>query len=144
MQKTRIPEATLSPSVRRSFSPARLDALKEVASIGAGHAATALSLMTGARIMIEVPMVNVGRLSELSPNIAPPDAPIVSIMMEMHGALNGQTLLGGRSGLGRGGMMGGGLGGLPGGRPGFGFGGAPVFPKKLNALPGRKVKASAT
>jgi chemotaxis protein CheC len=93
MQKTRIPEATLSPSVRRSFSPARLDALKEVASIGAGHAATALSLMTGARIMIEVPMVNVGRLSELSPNIAPPDAPIVSIMMEMHGALNGQTLL---------------------------------------------------
>ncbi|MGQ0703023.1 MAG: chemotaxis protein CheC, partial [Gemmatimonadales bacterium] len=31
------------------------DALREVANIGAGHAATALSQMTGGRIMISVP-----------------------------------------------------------------------------------------
>ena len=72
---------------------ARIDALKEVASIGAGHAATALSLMTGARIMIEVPMVTVGQLSELAPAIAAPDAPIVSVMMDMNGSLTGKTLL---------------------------------------------------
>src|SRR5437868_2185103 len=71
----------------------RIDALKEVASIGAGHAATALSLMTGARIMIEVPMVTVGQLSELAPAIAAPDAPIVSVMMDMNGSLTGKTLL---------------------------------------------------
>jgi chemotaxis protein CheC len=93
MENIQIPEARLSPTVMRSFSPQRLDALKEVASIGAGHAATALSLMTGARIMIDVPMVNVGNLSELAPDIALPDAPIVSVMMDMHGSLNGQTLL---------------------------------------------------
>jgi chemotaxis protein CheC len=93
MQPTHIPEASVSPSVARTFSPARLDALKEVASIGAGHAATALSLMTGARIMIEVPMVNVGRLSELAPDIAAPDSPIASVMMDMTGSLHGQTLL---------------------------------------------------
>ena len=93
MQKIDIPEVTLSPTVLRAFSAARLDALKEVANIGAGHAATALSLMTGARIMIDVPMVNVGRLSELAPDIAAPNAPIVSVMMDMHGSLNGQTLL---------------------------------------------------
>ena len=93
MQKIRIPEATLTPAVMRSLSPARLDALKEVANIGAGHAATALSLMTGARIMIDVPTVSVGQLSELMPGIAAADARLVSVMMEMHGSLNGQTLL---------------------------------------------------
>jgi chemotaxis protein CheC len=93
MENIQIPEARLSPSVLKSFSPQRIDALKEVASIGAGHAATALSLMTGARIMIEVPMVNVGKLSELASEIAEPQAPIVSVTMDMHGSLNGQTLL---------------------------------------------------
>jgi len=93
MQNIRIPEAKLTPGMMRSLSPARLDALKEVANIGAGHAATALSLMTGARIMIEVPTVNVGQLAELMPEIAAPDADLVSVMMDMHGSLNGQTLL---------------------------------------------------
>jgi chemotaxis protein CheC len=93
MENIQIPEATMSPSALKSFSPQRVDALKEVASIGAGHAATALSLMTGARIMIEVPMVNVGKLAELAPEIAEPDAAIVSVTMDMHGSLNGQTLL---------------------------------------------------
>ncbi|HUQ18958.1 MAG TPA: chemotaxis protein CheC [Gemmatimonadaceae bacterium] len=93
MENIQIPVATLSPIALRSFSPQRLDALKEVASIGAGHAATALSLMTGARIMIDVPMVNVGNLSELVPSIALPDAAMVSVTMDMHGSLTGQTLL---------------------------------------------------
>jgi chemotaxis protein CheC len=93
MQNIQLPEVTLTPSALRSMSPARLDALKEVANIGAGHAATALSLMTGARIMIDVPTVKVGQLSELVPGIAPADEPIVSVMMDMHGSLNGQTLL---------------------------------------------------
>lgn len=93
MQKVEVPEVTVSPGMPSVFSPARIDALKEVASIGAGHAATALSLMTGARIMIEVPMVTVGQLSELAPSIAEPNAPIVSVMMDMNGSLTGQTLL---------------------------------------------------
>jgi len=93
MQKIELPEVTLTVNVLKSLSPARLDALKEVANIGAGHAATALSLMTGARIMIDVPTVTVGQLAELIPEIAPVDAPIVSVMMDMHGSLNGQTLL---------------------------------------------------
>ena len=93
MQKVELPDVTVSAAMPGLFSAARIDALKEVASIGAGHAATALSLMTGARIMIEVPMVTVGQLSELAPAIAEPDAPIVSVMMDMNGSLKGQTLL---------------------------------------------------
>ncbi len=93
MQRIQIPDAAASTTAPRAFSPARIDALKEVANIGAGHAATALSLMTGARIMIDVPAVSIGQLSELAPDIAAPDAPIVSVMMDMHGSLSGQTLL---------------------------------------------------
>lgn len=93
MQNIRLPEVTFGSSALHSMSPARLDALKEVANIGAGHAATALSLMTGARIMIDVPTVNVGQLSEIVPEIAAADVPIVSVMMDMQGSLNGQTLL---------------------------------------------------
>jgi chemotaxis protein CheC len=75
------------------LSPERMDALKEVANIGAGHAATALSMMTGARIMIDVPTVNVAPLDELIPGIADADSQIASVVMDMTGSLTGHTLL---------------------------------------------------
>src|SRR5215218_4048900 len=89
------PETThrVSPQIRQTLSPQRVDALKEVANIGAGHAATALSLMTGARIMIDVPTVNVAPLDELIPGIADKDSQIVSVLMDMSGSLRGHTLL---------------------------------------------------
>ena len=36
----------------KSLKPVQVDALREVANIGAGHAATALSQMTGSTIMM--------------------------------------------------------------------------------------------
>jgi len=93
MPSTETSRVLLSPSLQTTLSPARVDALKEVANIGAGHAATALSLMTGARIMIDVPTVNVAPLDELIPGIADADSQIVSVLMEMHGSLKGHTLL---------------------------------------------------
>src|SRR5918992_1301790 len=53
------------------MSSARFDALREVANIGAGHAATALSTLTSTRIMISVPMVNVVPPGDFVPEIAP-------------------------------------------------------------------------
>ncbi|MEO5587936.1 MAG: chemotaxis protein CheC [Gemmatimonadaceae bacterium] len=82
-----------SPNLVATLSDERMDALKEVANIGAGHAATALSTMTGARIMIDVPMINVAPISELIPGIADEGSEVVSVVMDMHGSLTGQTLL---------------------------------------------------
>lgn len=93
MQTIETSQVNLSPSVDRPLSPERVDALKEVANIGAGHAATALSLMTGARIMIDVPTINVAPLSELIPGIAEEGAQVVSVLMDMYGSLKGHTLL---------------------------------------------------
>jgi chemotaxis protein CheC len=73
------------------MSTARLDALREVANIGAGHAATALSTLTGTRIMISVPMVNVVPPGEYVPEIAP-TTEIVAVQMTMSGDIGGRTI----------------------------------------------------
>jgi chemotaxis protein CheC len=76
-----------------ALSPLHLDALREVANIGAGHAATALSQMTGNTIMISVPTVTIARLEELPPQLAEPDEAVAAVLMGMLGDLSGRTLL---------------------------------------------------
>lgn len=69
------------------------DALREVANIGAGHAATALSQMTGRRIMISVPEVSVRRLEEVALLVGPADSVIAGVLMHLMGDLTGRTLV---------------------------------------------------
>ena len=73
------------------MSSARLDALREVANIGAGHAATALSTLTGTRIMISVPQVNIVPPGDFVPEIAP-KVEIVAVQMVMSGDISGRTI----------------------------------------------------
>src|SRR6185503_17573127 len=77
----------------RSLKANQLDALREVANIGAGHAATALSQMIGETIMISVPTINVSPLEDLPPQVAAPDEPVAAVLMHMLGDLTGRTLL---------------------------------------------------
>lgn len=77
----------------RSLKPVQLDALREVANIGAGHAATALSQMIGETIMISVPTINVSPLEDVPPQVAAPDEPVAAVLMHMLGDLTGRTLL---------------------------------------------------
>ena len=77
----------------RSLTARQLDALREVANIGAGHAATALSQMTGGTIMISVPQINIAPLEEVPPQIAGPEEPVAAVLMHMLGDLTGRTLL---------------------------------------------------
>jgi chemotaxis protein CheC len=77
----------------RALRAIELDALREIANIGAGHAATALSTMTGDRIMISVPTLNVAPLEEAVARIAAPEDPIAAVLMHMLGDLTGRTLL---------------------------------------------------
>ena len=77
----------------RTLKPNQLDALREVANIGAGHAATALSQMIGATIMISVPRINVTRLEDVPPVVAAPEEPVAAVLLHMLGDLSGRTLL---------------------------------------------------
>jgi chemotaxis protein CheC len=77
----------------RSLKAIQLDALCEVANIGAGHAATALSQMVGQTIMINVPTINIARLEDVPPQVGEPDQPVAAVLMHMLGDLTGRTLL---------------------------------------------------
>ncbi|HEY6826209.1 MAG TPA: chemotaxis protein CheC [Gemmatimonadaceae bacterium] len=76
-----------------SLKVLQLDALREVANIGAGHAATALSQMVGETIMITVPTINIARLEEVPVQMTDPDEPVAAVLMHMVGDLTGRTLL---------------------------------------------------
>jgi len=62
----------------RALKELQLDALREVANIGAGHAATALSQLTGRTVMIGVPEVNVRPTGDGMIERAPVSAPAIS------------------------------------------------------------------
>ena len=76
-----------------TLKPNQLDALREVANIGAGHAATALSQMTSNTIMITVPKIHVTRLEDAAAQLNSQDEPIAAVLMHMMGDLTGRTLL---------------------------------------------------
>jgi len=77
----------------RDLKESQLDAMREVANIGAGHAATALSQMTNRTIMITVPRVNISPLEDACDTVGTPDEVIAAILMHMMGDLTGRALL---------------------------------------------------
>ena len=76
-----------------SLDERQRDALREVANIGAGHAATALSQMTDRVIMISVPEVQIRRLEEVAELLGPADSQVAAIAMHMMGDLTGQSMV---------------------------------------------------
>jgi chemotaxis protein CheC len=77
----------------RDLKESQLDAMREVANIGAGHAATALSGMTNRTIMITVPRVYVRPLEEACDLVGAPDAVVAAILMHMMGDLTGRAMV---------------------------------------------------
>jgi len=77
----------------RGLKELQLDALREVANIGAGHAATALSQMTNRTIMIAVPEVDVRPLEDVTDLVGRPDEVVAAVLMHMMGDLTGRTLV---------------------------------------------------
>ncbi len=77
----------------RDLKELQLDALKEVANIGAGHAATALSQLTDRRIMISVPQIHVERLEQVPGLLGDSDEVVAAVLMHMLGDLTGRMLL---------------------------------------------------
>jgi chemotaxis protein CheC len=76
----------------RSLGDLQLDALREAANIGAGHAATALSQITNRRVMIQVPDVAVLPLESVGEMLGDPGEVVCAVIMTLHGGLEGRTL----------------------------------------------------
>jgi chemotaxis protein CheC len=70
-----------------------LDALREVAGVGAGHAATALAQMTGRTVQITVPAVRCLPLDQVPAVLGGEETPIAAIHHQVLGAFRAQLLL---------------------------------------------------
>ena len=81
------------PAAHAPLSDHDMDVLREVANIGAGHAATALSTMIGSTIMISVPRVNVLQVDQVAPVVSDAEEPVAAVLLHMLGDLTGRTLL---------------------------------------------------
>jgi chemotaxis protein CheC len=71
----------------------RRDGLREVATIGAGHAATALSQLTDRRIMISVPQVRRINYGDVPPMLSTFGDHVAVVTMRMLGDLTGRSML---------------------------------------------------
>jgi chemotaxis protein CheC len=70
----------------------QLDALRETANIGAGHAATALSELTGRRIMVDVPDVSIVALERVGELLGDPGQAVSAVIVTVSGDITGRTL----------------------------------------------------
>ena len=75
-------------------SDIQLDALREVANIGCGHAINALARLVGGRtVNLSIPRALVAEAPEVADLLGGPDASVVAAKLGMDGELNGVLLL---------------------------------------------------
>lgn len=73
-----------------TVGPRQLDAIREIVNIGAGHAATNLSTLTGLRVMISVPRIQWVASAEEVERQLPPEGPAVSVEVPIVGGEHGR------------------------------------------------------
>lgn len=71
----------------------QLDALREVSNIGSGHAATALSELTGQKVSINIPVISIEPLSSVFQRCSGPGQNILGVGIDLSGDIVGRTLL---------------------------------------------------
>lgn len=76
-----------------NLSALQLDALREVGNIGAGHAATALSQMTGAPISLSNPTLELVEFSEVPQLVGGPERLVAASYCRLLGDIGGGMLL---------------------------------------------------
>lgn len=76
----------------RSLSYLELDALREIGTIGAGHAATALSQLLNTRVNMMVPRVSAIPLHEVPCLVSGPETPVVGVFLKVFGDVQGNIL----------------------------------------------------
>ena len=74
------------------LGPIQLDALKEVASIGAGNAATSLSNMLNGKIEMTVPEVNIMPVNQIPEIMGGAENLVIAMLVETEGDMEGGVL----------------------------------------------------
>jgi chemotaxis protein CheC len=80
-------------NVNQSLSEIQLDALRELANIASGTAATALSQMLGREVQISVPKALALPPADAVEACGDPEAQVAAVVVELHGDIYGLVLL---------------------------------------------------
>lgn len=75
------------------YSDLEIDALKEIGNIGAGNAATALSMLLSKKITIKVPRIRIIPFDDVSKSVGGPEKLVVGIFMRINGDIDGNILI---------------------------------------------------
>ncbi len=76
-----------------TYSEMQKSAIQEIANIGTGNAATALSGMIGVSIDIEPPVLDIVPLGEATERVGPPERPIIGVLTPVVGDVPANILL---------------------------------------------------
>jgi chemotaxis protein CheC len=79
--------------VRTNYTEVELDALRELANIGSGTAATSLSLLLGTQIDVSVPSVRALSLADAIDAAGPADLLVTGVAIALEGDLAGSAIM---------------------------------------------------
>ena len=80
------------PDKYSSLNPFQLDAIKEIASIGAGNAATALADILSDRVSMSVPILQITTIDDISTMLGGPENEVVGVLLSMTHDLDGMLM----------------------------------------------------
>jgi chemotaxis protein CheC len=69
-----------------------MDVLKEIGNIGAGNAATSLSMMLGMPVDMTLPKVNLVDFNDVAAAVGGPENMIYGVLLELEGDINGMIM----------------------------------------------------
>jgi len=76
-----------------SLSEQQQDVLRELGNVGAGHAATALSVLLGQTVRMSVTAARLCEFEEISDVVGGTEMPVVGIFLQLTGGLHGSMFL---------------------------------------------------
>lgn len=80
-------------AVLGSLDDAKIDVLREVCNVGAGHAATALSQLIGRRVDLEVPKVRLEDIGKVPAIAGGPDSLVAGLFFQILGEARGHIFM---------------------------------------------------
>jgi len=88
-----MPPQEGAPSVSTDFTEIQLDAMRELANIGSGNAATALASMLGREVELSVPRALALELADAVDAVGPAEKTVSSVVLPIFGDIDAIVLL---------------------------------------------------
>lgn len=87
-----MPKEVHMSQTYEDLNPIHMDVLKEIGNIGAGNAATSLSMMLGMTVDMTLPKVNLVEFDEVAEAVGGPENMIYGVLLGLEGDIDGMIM----------------------------------------------------